>query len=147
MEKTVNTRVIFSAVRKGVLNTVQPSEIITFTDTETNIGNGMNPDTGDFIVPVSGIYSFSLSALTHFDSQTIPWTKIGVYKNGNFQLAIEDRNFDDMKNDQNLANIGFSWMLELAQDDQIFLRMDGTNGLEVNQGNYVWFNGQLLYGQ
>ena len=56
LETTVNTHVIFSAVQKS---RDFANKDITYSETVANIGNGMNPDTGVFTTPVSGIYSFS----------------------------------------------------------------------------------------
>ena len=129
---------VFSAVRKATsesgdyYNHVQPGEVITFTHTEANIGNGMNPDTGIFTVPMSGIYSFSFSALTTGEDKS---TTILVGKNSVNQFTISDPNSHDL--------LGYSWTMYLAQNDLIYLYND-NNGLYVTSDINVWFNGQLL---
>ena len=60
MNSTFNNLVIFTAVFEGRNDRL---ENITFDETETNIGNGMDSSTGIFTAPVSGTYSFSFSVL------------------------------------------------------------------------------------
>ena len=138
MESSLKTRVVFSAVRSSssesgdYYNHVKPGEVITFTHTEANIGNGMNPDTGFFTVPVSGIYSFSFSAMSNgIDTSTY----IQVCQNGVKQFTISDPN--------SYGLLGYSWTMYLAQNDIIHL-YNVNNGLYVTPDINVWFNGQLL---
>ena len=139
MEKTVNTQVIFSAIRKvgsDEYNNVNPGQAVTFTKIVANIGNGMEPSSGVFTCPVSGIYAFSLSAETNIDDSI---TRIKVYKNDEYEFRITDFN------KRNYNNIGYSWTFNLEQGERVFLRMDGeSSGLVVKSGVLVWFNGQLL---
>ena len=142
LESIVNTQVIFSAIRKvgsEEYNNVNPGEGVTFTETITNIGNGMDPASGVFTCPVSGIYAFSLSAETNNEGFV---TTIDVYKNDNFQFRITDLNLNNQKNHN---NIGYSWTFSLEQGERVYLRMNGeSSGLIVRPGVLVWFNGQLL---
>ena len=140
MENTVNTQVIFSAIRKveydDEYNNVDPGQAVTFTKIVANIGNGMEPSSGVFTCPVSGIYAFSLSAETNIDDSI---TRIKVYKNDEYEFRITDFN------KRNYNNIGYSWTFNLEQGERVFLRMDGeSSGLVVTSGVLVWFNGQLL---
>ena len=139
LETTVNTRVIFSAVQKQDTHILE-GQVITFSDTEANVGNGMNPETGVFNVPVPGIYAFSFSAQSY---NAFYYTDIYVYKNGEYQFRISDANQND---DNDFDNICYSWTMTLLQNDQIHLKMH-SNGLYVHNGAYVWFNGQLLMKQ
>ena len=143
LESIVNTQVIFSAIRKvgssEEYNNVNPGEGVTFTETITNIGNGMDPASGVFTCPVSGIYAFSLSAETNNEGFV---TTIDVYKNDNFQFRITDLNLNNQKNHN---NIGYSWTFSLEQGERVYLRMNAeSSGLIVRPGVLVWFNGQLL---
>ena len=140
MENTGNTQVIFSAIRKveydDEYNNVDPGQAVTFTKIVANIGNGMEPSSGVFTCPVSGIYAFSLSAETNIDDSI---TRIKVYKNDEYEFRITDFN------KRNYNNIGYSWTFNLEQGERVFLRMDGeSSGLVVTSGVLVWFNGQLL---
>ena len=98
----------------------------------------MNPDTGVFTTPVSGIYYFSFSAC--IDATVSHITYIFVKKNGKNQIRISSRDNED---NANFANIGYSWAMSLVQNDQIQLTItDG--GLQVYNDAYIWFNGNLL---
>ena len=162
MESTVNTRVIFSAVRKGKnpnkygnVN-VNPSDSITFDETVTNIGDGMDPESGVFTAPVSGIYSFSFSAILHFERSR--WGGIGigmikVLKDEQLEFYIEETErfpVDDVLS-HDLEVINHSWMMSLVQNEKVRLKMDGQSLGKISvhndpkRKNFVWFNGQLLY--
>ena len=132
METTVNTRVIFSAIQKSQ---IFGAEDITYTETIANIGNGMNPNTGVFTTPVSGIYSFSFSART-IESY------VGIYvkKNGENHFFINEH---DYNGEMNYANIGYSWTMSLVQNDKIQLSI-ANGGLFAYNPEFTWFNGNLL---
>ena len=152
---------IFSAVRKGDPslsdnpsfldneNYVYPGDDITFDETVTNIGNGMDPKSGVFTAPISGIYSFSFSAIQRFDP---PESKglVQVLKDGQVEFYIEElsqpvRLFEDFE------GLNHSWMMSLLHNEKVHLKMDERSDcrIEVRNGskrkNFVWFNGQLLY--
>ena len=136
--------VIFSVIRKAVqdeYNNVQAGDIVTFNEVIANIGNGMNPETGVFQVPVSGLYEFSISAESNIDNSV---TTIEVYKNNVYKFRITDLN---RSNGKHFNNIAYSWILELIQGETVKLRMSKDNGLVVKQDVFVWFNGQLLLEQ
>ena len=102
----------------------------------------MDTETGTFLVPVTGLYSFTFSALSEI---VHPYTWIGVYKNDEVQFWIIDEN----RNGRNhFDNISHSWMMSLVQNDRVHLKMrDLFNGLAVQPNYFVWFNGQLLKAQ
>ena len=146
---------IFSVVRKGNAsreNYVNPGDDITFDDTMTNIGNGMDPESGVFTAPISGIYSFSLSAIQQFTS-SISWNNqvgiIQVLRDGELEFYIEELNQYDITN-YDWEGLNHSWMMSLVEKEKVHLRMDGRSNSQIvvqsdgSYENYVWFNGQLL---
>ena len=139
--KKIGTPVIFAAVRKSALgeyNHVKPGADITFTEMVTNIGNGMDPETGVFKAPVTGVYEFSISAESNIED---PTTSINVFKNDEYEFRITDLN---QSNQKNHVNIAYTWCLELVQDETVKLAMSNSNGLFVNYQVFVWFNGYLM---
>ena len=102
----------------------------------------MNPNTGVFIVPVSGSYSFSLSTTILIN---YGYTQILVYKNGAIESIVGDYNKHvSNENDQtrDLYYIGFTWQMSLLQNDQIYLKRS-INDYPHGYYKRVWFNGQL----
>ena len=140
LESSIDPQVVFSAVRKSYsgFNHVKPGQVIRFTEMVANVGRGMNARTGTFTVPVSGLYSFSISALSALYHKD---TYIGLYKNGQYQFQMGDQN---MNYQRNFDNISYNWMMFLVKNDQIYLKMYRTSGLYVDSDDYVWFNGQLV---
>ena len=135
----VGTRVIFSAIRKGD-GDVNSGEIITLTEMEVNVGQGMNPDTGEFTVPVTGVYSFSLSARTNDDD---PNTNVAIYKNDVYQFRISNYNGEGHNY---FTNLSYAWTFVLTKGDKLHLKLT-KNGLDVYGEDFIWFNGQLLMAQ
>ena len=143
IESTLNTRVIFSVARKGHLNNPPLGQMITYTDVITNEGQGMDPNTGVFDVPVSGIYSFSFSALTEKNGKNgNNYILVEVFNNNGYQFSINSNPQDPL---QSYENLSFSWLMSLTKDDKIYLRMNsGGKKLHVKDQFPVFFNGLLL---
>ena len=127
---------IFSVVRKGNAsreNYVNPGDDITFDDTVTNIGNGMDPESGVFTAPISGIYSFSLSAIQQFTSSTSWNNQVGiiqVLRDGELEFYIEELNQYDITN-YDWEGLNHSWMMSLVENEKVHLRMDGRSNSQI----------------
>ena len=102
----------------------------------------MDTDTGAFLVPVSGLYAFSFSAVSSLDHTDI-W--IGLYKNDELQFYFGIEKLDGSNNHD---NISYSWLMSLVLNDKIYLKtVSDYSGLVVDDTSFVWFNGQLLKSQ
>ena len=88
--------------------------------------NGLNPQTGEFYAPVSGVYSFTFSGRSQDDGENY---LIVVYKNNIVYLHI--------------ANRSYIWTMKLQAGDVVKLQSE-WNGLGVSIHNWVFFTGQLL---
>lgn len=153
LESKVNTRVIFSVVRKGLDEDRYPNkadlgEIITYTDVIANVGQGMDPNTGVFEAPVSGIYSFSFSALSDTEKSTLSGFKTSIEVIKNLQGDYLDSRFyiyQDNGTQEFFENLSFSWMMSLTKGDRIHLAMAKYGTKLLTTDNYpLYFNGQLL---
>ena len=155
LESKVNTRVIFSVVRKGLgrygqyehYSYTELGQIITYTDVIANVGQGMDPNTGIFEAPVSGIYSFSFSALSDSTEALNGYaTRIKVIKNllGDYIESKFDI-FQSGTRDGFRENLSFSWMMSLYKGDKIHLAMNTWGAkLLTTDDHPLYFNGQLL---
>ena len=107
---------IFSVVRKGLDEDRYPNkadlgEIITYTDVIANVGQGMDPNTGVFEAPVSGIYSFSFSALSDTEKSTLSGFKTSIEVIKNLQGDYLDSRFyiyQDNGTQEFFENLSFS---------------------------------------
>jgi len=131
--KTIRNPVIFSTVRTR--NNVGKNHFITYNSNVANIGGGMNYRSGIFTVPVSGLYSFSVSLTTSPGNHL---TFIHVYKNDRYKFRLTDHSTRGTHD-----NFSYNWMMDLSRGDRIRLKA-WDNELWVGEGEYVWFNGQLL---
>ena len=127
---------IFSALRR--LTNVNTNEVITYTDVPINVGLGMDGSRGTFTVPVSGFYAFSFSAQAA--AWHDPFTDIAVIKNDEYQFRISDHNKYEQTN---MPNIGYSWYMQLDQNDRIVLEVT-AKVLFCSETSLTWFNGHLL---
>ena len=146
---------IFSAVRKmskendNIFNmfdyeSFHPDDDITFDEAVTNIGNGMDADSGVFTAPVSGIYTFSFAAKV----TTMPpaLATIQVLKGGKVEFYFGE--FNHRQPILDFEGIIHSWMMSLVQNEEVHLKMDEKSErflVNPENKNFIWFNGQLLY--
>ena len=157
LESKVNTRVIFSVARKGLgrygqyEHYTELGQIITYTDVIANVGQGMDPNTGIFEAPVSGIYSFSFSALSDSREALNGYaTRIKVIKNlygapGSNYFESKFDIFQDAGTKAFMENLSFSWMMSLYKGDKIHLAMNTWGAkLLTTDDHPLYFNGQLL---
>ena len=130
-------------MRKGHLNNPPLGQIITYTEVIANEGQGMVPNTGIFVVPISGLYSFTFSALTEKEGH---YTYVQVCKNIVHLFNIHSN--PQASSEESYENLTFSWYMSLTKDDKIFLRMN-ANGktLHVKDAFPVVFSGHLLMAQ
>ena len=100
---------------------------------------------GIFEAPVSGIYSFSFSALSDSTEALNGYaTRIKVIKNllGNWS---EFDIFQDAGTNAFMENLSFSWMMSLYKGDKIHLAMNTWGAkLLTTDDHPLYFNGQLL---
>ena len=131
-----NRKIIFNAVRtRGDMKAVT---LITFDeDASFNIGGGMSPDTGHFKAPLSGIYTFSFSAMTVYEAQR---TGIQVVKNSGWEFYLFENNETGYESHDLITS---SWNMDLTQDDELFFVLS-EGGLFVDTNHQVLFSGHLL---
>ena len=89
LEDTVNTRVIFSAVKSSQHGHI--SGDVTYDESVINFGNGMDLQSGKFTTPVSGYYLFSFSGMG-YDEDSYLFFDVRMYKNGKPIYYVESYN-------------------------------------------------------
>ena len=131
------SKVIFSGVSKSP---VRRNSDLTFDETTINVGQGLDPETGIFKCPVSGIYAFSFSAVAVADKKRT-FTIVEVYKNERRQFNIHENSYNENKNDHRAnVNLAYVWTMVLQKDDRVQLKLGHGKSLYYP----VWFNGWLL---
>ena len=133
-----NPKVIFSAIRNSDRKNshVNAGTTITYDEANVNVGGGMDIGTGNFIVPVSGIYSFSFRALTIFD---VTYTDVEVRKNNDFQFRIYEYTSGTKSHD----TLSTTWVMNLSQNDVISLYAK-SGEVHVSSHHPIHFSGHLL---
>ena len=128
--------VVFGAIRKGPH--VEKNTFITYTHLVINEGNAMDIASGTFTATQSGVYFFTISAITKKDSEN---TFINVMKNGRIEFEIDD---SESSGDKRYRNISYQWMLDLDAEDTVKLKVT-SNGLYCDAtDDFVHFTGQLV---
>merc|ERR1712029_762634 len=84
--------------------------IITF-DTVVTGEDLLDKSSGVFQCKTGGTYLFIFSG----QDQGYSW--IGVYLNGNREMILQDTDSDN-------ANVSFTWTLNLAPEDQVYLKIE-----------------------
>ena len=111
------------------------SGTITYDIADINEGAGFNKNTGTFHAPEGGTYEFTFSGISGTETS---WTRVFVYKDGSLHHYIVDGNDADTFN-----NINSSWMMKLAQDEEVYLKVFGGK-LHAISDYPVIFTGNLL---
>jgi len=113
-------------------------EYFTFSGCEVNVGNGMNPKTGEFIAPESGLYLFMLTCCTLDKKKCL----MAVRRNGVNVASIHDQDGDENKGK---TMIGQNILVECSQGDKVQVYAYTSTGLTDHKNSrYTQFVGMLL---
>ena len=140
--ESANQKVIFSAIRHyypGSGN-VNEETTITYDEANVNVGGGMDAGSGNFTVPVSGIYSFSFRGSSQFKKLE---TGLEVRKNNAKQFDIFFPTEGMMRKPFDILST--NWIMNLSQNDVISLF--SAYGIYVHSIHPTFFNGYLLMKQ
>ena len=136
--RTVGTSVYFNALREEpYVNGGE--EYLTFSSCSVNVSNSMEPKTGVFTAPVSGVYLLALHVCTHDLKKAL----LSIRQNGKHELAsVYDQNHND--NHKN-SMAGTCTIVQLNAGDKIQVYMYTFTGLHDKPGNSLTqFAGCLL---
>ena len=114
---------------------------IIFNEVTLNLGNAMSSDGDGFVVPISGHYRLSFSAMGGFEKTGIN-TWVHVRKNGNNEFEFGDSN-DGPKSDGN--NISHNWIWYLNKGDKVSLEVNTFSYLRATRAHPLNFNGELVF--
>lgn len=142
MDETVNTRVIFGAVKKIGFYV---HDLLTFDEEIINVGNGMDIQSGKFKAPVEGYYSFSFSGTAYECPRTgclhyFDGAIVNVYKNE--EVLFEFHDFHS-EGSGKLRVLSGQWMAKLNEGDTIHLSVD-EGYMTTGWSQRIYFTGQLL---
>ena len=126
---------IFFAARKTNSGGHFGGAITSYDIADINEGAGFDKTTGKFTAPEGGTYGFTFSGISGTETS---WTRVFVYKDGSLHHYIVDGNDADTFN-----NINSSWMMKLAQDEEVYLKVFGGK-LHAVSDYPVIFTGNLL---
>ena len=126
-------RIVFSAIKKSGDNF---NGDVVFDELPIVTNNCFNKNTGTFVAPRTALFVFSVSALSSTINGTA--TVISVLKNDNLLMKITDGHDQD-----NLNNIGFTWIEPMTAGDTLRLSVTGHK-LYSDDNDFVFFNGYSL---
>ena len=125
-------RVVFSAIKKSGSDF---NGDVLFDEVPIVTNNCFDKNTGTFVAARTAVFVFSVSALSRTSKGT---TVISVLKNDNLLMKITDGHDQD-----NLNNIGFTWIEPMTVGDTLRLSVTGHK-LYSNANHFVFFNGFSL---
>ena len=133
-----NNLVVFDTVMYASAPPMNPDVTITFQETETNIGNGMDSSTGIFTAPVSGTYFFSFSGYIAPHPTDHPLIERNVLLRAECQNN-ESKTIDlEIELNHDTFYVSYTWTMSLDQSDEISLKIP-TDYLMSGR-----FHGQLV---
>jgi len=140
------TVIAFDAYRNQPFYEAQ--SILTFNGTTVNIGNAFDPQTGKFVAPLKGVYSFSFHGLTYDGTAT----HIKIMKNNENVGGAYRRHEGEGDEEHESLKAGLkkaegmlaqSILLELEKDDEVAIFAYHGN-LRDGAWHYTHFTGHLL---
>ena len=133
------TAVAFLARLDAPVRNLQQGSVVKFNVVLSNIGDGYNADTGYFIAPVSGIYMFSVSAMS--DVKAIGWIELFIVKNAD--LVTGAYGYPGVIGHDQGATTAF---IEVAANDKIWVKVNQpTTNASVGGWKFSSFSGCLIH--
>ncbi|XP_077977865.1 uncharacterized protein LOC144433423 [Glandiceps talaboti] len=138
----------FTGVRTCNSCAFKNGEIIHFSKTLTNIGDGFDYTSGIFTCEYPGTYYFIFNARKPKTAATV---QVDLEVNGTPQVSAHETDVEHKHGDTDVEHKhgdtgSVSCVLNLKKGDQVYLRLVLGNTLEVGTDRPIAFSGYLLYG-
>ena len=134
-------KIYFSAYNDGA---GEVTGLLKFPKIVVNLGNAFDGANGVFTAPVKGVYTFSFSGQqgTRVEGGD---TEVEVYvkRNGEAEFAIMDDENSSGYSQRN-QNINSIFTLELDENDEITLAVDGSDYMFTDTLRRLIFTGHLI---
>ncbi|XP_038079381.1 complement C1q tumor necrosis factor-related protein 3-like [Patiria miniata] len=128
----------FSAARMTTI--VAPKHhdvVIPYEHVFSNIGRHLDPGTGVYTAPARGAYMFLVNV--HMASTTnSPYVKL--MHNNEMLLSVHDYDASDAYD-----SASNSLIIQMEQDDRVWLQLDQGNEVHSNSNRYTTFSGYMLF--
>jgi len=131
-------QVSYTGTLPSAMTSLTTSTSFNFTDDLTNIGQPFNITSGHFVVPVSGIYGFSL---TMYMDAVNYWTVLELVKNDQPFMYVRTGHYTSKM--VNMAtNFG---LVNATVGDEVWVKFVTSSGTRVYADGVSTFTGVLLF--
>ena len=125
--------VAFTAIlSKGI--SLGSNEVVKYDNVITNVGKAYTPSTGIFLVPLSGIYTVSVSMMGHPTNQI----HLQLERNGSLLLLLFTGGAGSYELVSHTINI------ELTRGDRVWVQRKNTSGEKLYGSYYNVFSAAFL---
>ena len=91
----------------ATMTSLTANTVFNFTNDLVNVGHGMDINTGHFVVPVSGLYGFSLTS--YMPSRY--WVAMRLVKNGNQILGVKTGHYYSSSSTDRQVNMATNYVI------------------------------------
>ncbi|XP_072041669.1 uncharacterized protein [Amphiura filiformis] len=129
---------MFTATLTSSLHVSSGYQTVAFNSVKMNAGNDYSATSGFFTCRIPGMYSFSVTVLSH------PQYDLNIYLMRN-EVQEARAYYNYMSDKSGYSTIGHSIVLDLEEGDEIYIRAHPTTYLYASGTGSNVFTGHLLY--
>ncbi|KAK7489101.1 hypothetical protein BaRGS_00019615 [Batillaria attramentaria] len=115
--------------------TFGPSAPLLLDRVVTNIGNGYDAHTGNFLAPVSGSYLFAVHFMGNLNTNTYLFLMV--------DNTLQDQTYSD-GDGQHWDHVSATTVIHLRAGQRVWLRSDSRGTKQYRGGHYTTFSGFLI---